>query len=83
MHLETTQSEIEQLKDILKGCNGLDANALLGVSIPRVSHQNIINNILNDFNFQLFNDEAPSFGLPYNHSDTNKDNPLDTGSGRC
>lgn len=58
LHLETTQSEIEQLKDILKGCNGLDANALLG----------------------LFNDEAPSFGLPYNHSDTNKDNPLDTGS---
>ncbi|KAJ8923832.1 hypothetical protein NQ315_010414 [Exocentrus adspersus] len=31
LHLEHTQSEIEQLKDILHGCNTLDANALLGL----------------------------------------------------
>ncbi|XP_018573160.1 heat shock factor protein isoform X2 [Anoplophora glabripennis] len=31
LHLESTQSEIDQLKDILHGCNSLDANALLGL----------------------------------------------------
>ncbi|KAJ8940156.1 hypothetical protein NQ314_010827 [Rhamnusium bicolor] len=31
LHLEHTQSEIDQLKDILHGCNTLDANALLGL----------------------------------------------------
>ncbi|CAG9855498.1 unnamed protein product [Phyllotreta striolata] len=35
-HLEATQSELDQLKDILRSCNGVDANALLGVSIPRL-----------------------------------------------
>ncbi|KAJ8983523.1 hypothetical protein NQ317_012014 [Molorchus minor] len=30
LHLEHTQSEIDQLKDLLHGCNSLDANALLG-----------------------------------------------------
>lgn len=32
LHLESTQSEIEQLRDILHGCNSFDANTLLGVS---------------------------------------------------
>lgn len=31
MHLESTQSELDQLKDILNGYNSFDANALLGV----------------------------------------------------
>ncbi|KAJ8955404.1 hypothetical protein NQ318_003502 [Aromia moschata] len=31
LHLDHTQSEIDQLKDILHGCNSLDANALLGL----------------------------------------------------
>lgn len=31
LHLEHTQNEIDQLKDILHGCNSLDANALLGL----------------------------------------------------
>ncbi|KRT84852.1 hypothetical protein AMK59_1172, partial [Oryctes borbonicus] len=30
-HVEKTQGDIDQLKDILHGCNGLDANALLGL----------------------------------------------------
>ncbi|GJQ65202.1 putative sequence-specific DNA binding protein [Trypoxylus dichotomus] len=30
-HVEKTQGEIDQLKDILHGCNTLDANALLGL----------------------------------------------------
>ncbi|KAG5895481.1 hypothetical protein JTB14_011179 [Gonioctena quinquepunctata] len=31
LHLGSTQSEIDQLKDILHGCHGLDANTLLGL----------------------------------------------------
>lgn len=31
LHVESTQSELEQLKDILNGYNSFDANALLGV----------------------------------------------------
>lgn len=30
-HVETTQSELDQLKDILNGYSSFDANALLGV----------------------------------------------------
>lgn len=30
-HVENTQSELDQLKDILNGYNSFDANALLGV----------------------------------------------------
>lgn len=31
IHIENTQSELDQLKDILNGYNSFDANALLGV----------------------------------------------------
>lgn len=32
-HLENTQSELDQLRDVLNGCGTLDANALLGVKL--------------------------------------------------
>lgn len=36
LHLETTDTEIDQLRDILHGCNSFDANTLLGVSIQKL-----------------------------------------------
>lgn len=35
-HVESTQSELEQLKDILNGYSTFDANALLGVIFMRI-----------------------------------------------
>lgn len=70
LHLEATQTELDQLKDILNGCNSFDANALLGVSC-------------NQQLFSLFNDDAPEYGLSLNqNTDIATDNadPLVSGS---
>ncbi|CAG9817018.1 unnamed protein product [Phaedon cochleariae] len=41
LHLETTQSEIDQLKDILHGCNSLDANVLLGKNLFQLFNDDV------------------------------------------
>lgn len=65
MHIENTQSELDQLKDILNNYNSFEANALLGV-IFMYFIKNVFfyqSNCL-----QLFNEEASDYGLSYIHA---------------
>ncbi|XP_060536846.1 heat shock factor protein-like isoform X2 [Cylas formicarius] len=59
VHLDNTQSELDQLKDMLNGCTSFDANALLGVSKCPSSVDVDANGLLG-----LFSDNEPDFELP-------------------
>ncbi|CAH1377807.1 unnamed protein product [Tenebrio molitor] len=65
-HIEATQNELEQFKDILNGYNSfVDANALLG-ELNKIPHFKDV---------YLFNDDSPIYGL--NANDDKNENLID------
>lgn len=46
LHIGSTQNELDQLKDILNGCNNFDANTLLGVMTPDINAKTLSNDKL-------------------------------------
>lgn len=68
LHIGSTQNELDQLKDILNGCNNFDANTLLGVMTPDINPKTLSNDKLF---LQLFseNDTFNDAGL------SGKENP--------
>lgn len=67
-HIGSTQNELDQLKDILNGCNNFDANTLLGVMTPGINPKTLSNDKLF---LQLFS-ENDTFNDAAVHS---KENP--------